>query len=1287
MPGRPFPARFSYIGWAGPRAADFPSREDAFQQLVGDGLTTQFGAQAHVVPTLGRDGGIDGWIDSDDPAVTVFEATVPAIVECKDHDDTLLQFQTNVQQGWRKVADKLRKQAEAGWPGAYQPWKVAVSYVYCVSSVLPSIQARTDLEQQIRAFFADLPKANRPPIQRVRVLDWQDLRAWLDRQPGVADRWLGVGLDLVIPLDTYIAGLTGFQGYLLQNELAFVPPPAAAPFHPQAVLHELAGTASQAGVLLVAAGGIGKTRTALETAKLAQQQGWRVLYALPGEPGIDAEMLAQAVLAGSGPTLVVSDYLDQAQRLDLGVVRRSLLPQALAKGIRLAFLATTRPGWMAADNHERDALFPRPVAVAPAEVQRDAIAARMIHAVAAGAIRVLGEAEVARVCGSRPILALFIARELQRQAKEGSLQVQDVTRVRGGDLLHWLRRRLAADGIEVKRPAAVLLPAEPEPHVTAAAAILGAVPLQTAELVAVATTTLARTAAGNAEATAHHLVNALDTLGWLEVRGPMQIAAHDVVVDEVLEQVLLDHARVRQLVLAAVLAQARTTSRVFGRFATALGRLSGQLDANRADALRQAAAIWLEREAPTLAATLAHDDPDEAAYATGAALAGPPWSTVMVEHWAVLLGPLLTANGSHPTMRHLHYMGLRTLPAGAAPTLVQAALVWLDAHPCLPVASFVVGPLLAREDLARVQTDAAVAAAQVWLGEHPKAAEAGFVVAPVLAREELAPVQKDAAVAAAQVWLGEHPKAAEAQFVLRPLLNRQDLAPVQKDAGVAAAQVWLGEHPKAAEARFVLRPLLSRQDLAPVQKDAGVAAAQVWLGEHPKTAEAGFVLAPLLARQDLAPVQKDAAVAAAQVWLGEHPKAAEAGFVLAPLLARQDLAPVQKDAAVAAVQVWLGEHPKTAEAQFVLRPLLSRQDLAPVQKDAAVAAVQVWLGEHPKAAEAGFVLAPLLARQDLSVDAAEAAIVSAIRWVDVHAATQDAEFVFRRLFRRIDLEPSRRSALALAAISRLRLVLADDEATFMLRALLGDRMLPSDVVAAVMPLALIWLDGHRGDAVSDFVFHGVLNNPAAKDEQWRPAASHALEWLRAHHGGNYTDRTLNALLKRPNLLQADEIAFITERTEVCQGPAEHVQRLRARLVRLGAAAGIGAGPEARRQKDTEWTSLTAALENAAVAPKDAVADRQHVARGVVAATDMSAKSPGAAGFAIAPLLAIATRTEAADLRRVVDLAKRLAADDRLTDRQALGIAHAIGRQVKAGTVRDEDVADLMETLGLFKQPV
>jgi hypothetical protein len=1173
MPGRPFPARFSYIGWAGPRAADFPSREDAFQQLVGDGLTTQFGAQAHVVPTLGRDGGIDGWIDSDDPAVTVFEATVPAIVECKDHDDTLLQFQTNVQQGWRKVADKLRKQAEAGWPGAYQPWKVAVSYVYCVSSVLPSIQARTDLEQQIRAFFADLPKANRPPIQRVRVLDWQDLRAWLDRQPGVADRWLGVGLDLVIPLDTYIAGLTGFQGYLLQNELAFVPPPAAAPFHPQAVLHELAGTASQAGVLLVAAGGIGKTRTALETAKLAQQQGWRVLYALPGEPGIDAEMLAQAVLAGSGPTLVVSDYLDQAQRLDLGVVRRSLLPQALAKGIRLAFLATTRPGWMAADNHERDALFPRPVAVAPAEVQRDAIAARMIHAVAAGAIRVLGEAEVARVCGSRPILALFIARELQRQAKEGSLQVQDVTRVRGGDLLHWLRRRLAADGIEVKRPAAVLLPAEPEPHVTAAAAILGAVPLQTAELVAVATTTLARTAAGNAEATAHHLVNALDTLGWLEVRGPMQIAAHDVVVDEVLEQVLLDHARVRQLVLAAVLAQARTTSRVFGRFATALGRLSGQLDANRADALRQAAAIWLEREAPTLAATLAHDDPDEAAYATGAALAGPPWSTVMVEHWAVLLGPLLTANGSHPTMRHLHYMGLRTLPAGAAPTLVQAALVWLDAHPCLPVASFVVGPLLAREDLARVQTDAAVAAAQVWLGEHPKAAEAGFVLAPLLARQDLAPVQKDAAVAAAQVWLGEHPKAAEAQFVLRPLLNRQDLAPVQKDAGVAAAQVWLGEHPKAAEARFVLRPLLSRQDLAPVQKDA------------------------------------------------------------------------------------------------------------------AVAAVQVWLGEHPKAAEAGFVLAPLLARQDLSVDAAEAAIVSAIRWVDVHAATQDAEFVFRRLFRRIDLEPSRRSALALAAISRLRLVLADDEATFMLRALLGDRMLPSDVVAAVMPLALIWLDGHRGDAVSDFVFHGVLNNPAAKDEQWRPAASHALEWLRAHHGGNYTDRTLNALLKRPNLLQADEIAFITERTEVCQGPAEHVQRLRARLVRLGAAAGIGAGPEARRQKDTEWTSLTAALENAAVAPKDAVADRQHVARGVVAATDMSAKSPGAAGFAIAPLLAIATRTEAADLRRVVDLAKRLAADDRLTDRQALGIAHAIGRQVKAGTVRDEDVADLMETLGLFKQPV
>lgn len=53
----------------------------------------------------------------------------------------------------------------------------------------------------------------------------------------------------------------------------------------------------------------------------AARDGWRVLYVLPGEPGVDVDMLAEVVLSSSGETLILSDYLDQAHRLDLGGIR------------------------------------------------------------------------------------------------------------------------------------------------------------------------------------------------------------------------------------------------------------------------------------------------------------------------------------------------------------------------------------------------------------------------------------------------------------------------------------------------------------------------------------------------------------------------------------------------------------------------------------------------------------------------------------------------------------------------------------------------------------------------------------------------------------------------------------------------------------------------------------------------------------------------------------------------------------------------------------------------------
>ncbi|MBU6401883.1 MAG: hypothetical protein KGS61_16325, partial [Verrucomicrobia bacterium] len=54
-----FPERFALEKLKGARATQLAKREDAFQQLVGDGLITVAGHRASVAPTKGQDGSID----------------------------------------------------------------------------------------------------------------------------------------------------------------------------------------------------------------------------------------------------------------------------------------------------------------------------------------------------------------------------------------------------------------------------------------------------------------------------------------------------------------------------------------------------------------------------------------------------------------------------------------------------------------------------------------------------------------------------------------------------------------------------------------------------------------------------------------------------------------------------------------------------------------------------------------------------------------------------------------------------------------------------------------------------------------------------------------------------------------------------------------------------------------------------------------------------------------------------------------------------------------------------
>lgn len=160
-----FTDKFEPDTWQGAKAKAAGAASDVFQQLLGDGLSVQFAALAHTGATAGKDGGIDAWVDTSAFAGGQFSGfEFPLIVECKHHDTALPALATNIAQGWGTVKEKLTRQAQAGWPGLYQPWPQARSYLYCISACFPHQKARDDFQNEIRAFFAALPAGQRPPI-------------------------------------------------------------------------------------------------------------------------------------------------------------------------------------------------------------------------------------------------------------------------------------------------------------------------------------------------------------------------------------------------------------------------------------------------------------------------------------------------------------------------------------------------------------------------------------------------------------------------------------------------------------------------------------------------------------------------------------------------------------------------------------------------------------------------------------------------------------------------------------------------------------------------------------------------------------------------------------------------------------------------------------------------------------------------------------------------------------------------------------------------------------------
>lgn len=1242
-------------------ASHHPDRADRFQQLAGALLLQQYGNDAHLSTTRGRDGSIDAFVESPTtPKATLADGlcarlATPVIVECKDHETSTNTF-TNVLQGWRAMEAKLLTQERNGWVGQFRPWLRSRSYVYCVSAQL-TLGQRDDLRSRIETFFFQtLPQPSRLPITEVRLVDWNDLRAQLNENGKLIDAWLGTRHTNITSHQELLRGFSGFRTLLRQDKLHFIELDTDSAFTPRRLYETLNHPDGPAGVVLVGAGGIGKSRTAIEVATLADEAGWRVLHIQPGEPAVSSEDIQTILSLDNNDTLLVFDYLEQAT-LDFQALTHRVLGAARIRGQRVRLLGTARPNTLRT-HHARDGLFER-VEMSIDGAQQSRLSQQLVHAVAPTAIATLGAEAITATCGHRPIIAVIIARDLERLAQRKRLSMEHLKLSPPGDLLARLRaqldsQRLAANSIS----SGGLLPDPPQPDLILAATVLATTPydeLSFAEAVSHAI------GGDNAIIRSQRIITHLRTLGWLDIMGGTLYSAHDVVADELLQRVFWDadsralHLQQFQQLLAPLL----SSSRLLGRFAVAFSRLQPGLFR---DAVAAASAQWLVDHARELGNCWALASTDESAYALGATLEFPEWAAKLISHWNVFIQPWLDQHSGQLAARHLLYRGLKSLPAGARQPLMVSADHWLKSHHLRIEAGFVLAPLLEHDDLGALAANA-IQFAIDWLDYHVHARapeSSAFVLKPLLERTDLA-ANAPIAVKLAMAWLDHGSRISTFQnahlptagslertdargFVLKPLLERNDLgahAPVAIEVAVA----WLNREGGAGSvkaAQFVFNPLLRRHDLG-THAHAAIEIAMHWLnheGRARDSEDAAYVLVGLAGRDDLGS-RAPAVINLSMGWLHHTDRARIspwAEYLLDTLLKRNDLNLHSADLINLAMD-WLNyeDRTRTTEAtRFILTTLLRRNDLG-ARADEGIDLALRWLNHENRARcleSAHFVITRLVERIDLG-DRAPLVIGMAQDWLDHEDRARRAgsgEFIFSRLLKRKDLTLKQREKTRLQTIEWLSLFPDSDECSFSLAALLADRHSKNEE-HRVLAFALNWLETRYVEADSEFVLKRLLRCHSLNDEQWCRSVRYASSWLASHAGHREYPYVLSDTLLRGHCLETEQREHLLgEARALLDAPSLLPDGFYDMLRRRLQAVTHG--------KAIQGTN-TLVSELQLLASSTSIPDKLKLQEGLEAVQlNLSIDKPARAGFYIPSLLALSHRTDDTALREsILEVAK------------------------------------------------
>ncbi|MET8742223.1 hypothetical protein [Streptomyces sp. NPDC004728] len=946
-------------------------------------------------------------------------------------------------------------------------------------------------------------------------------------------------LPSVIAQERFVRGLGGFERNLTPECLPYVSPGQDHETERSQLFRRL-HESDDRGVLLIGAAGTGKTRTVLEVGRLALDEGWRVLHLRPsGKEDVTTEIIHQ-VLAEDTPALVVMDYLnhyfrknDDNPRLDLTALRHQLLPEARHKGIKVALLATARPGWLRKTNEiHLYELFDEVDLRQDDEFQRQ-VAEQALTRMAPTAIDRFGMDRMWEICGHRPIIALLVAREVERRVDAGSLR--DLSGLRAsGELSTWLRSRLEEDDLavmqseETRHGGTAFQRVSASELLVAATAAATACPQEYAEVVATAKAALPQAPEDTPEA--EEVVETLLDLGWLQHEGPgdMLATAHDIVCDQLIESVILplgsrrpDRQRALSLLSGSLI-----SPRTLGRYATNLARLMNDLAVQPRDSVAELLDRWFADNSSTIGDVMRRDA-DAGSYALGALVYGPPWSQAAVRNWQEIAGPWLEEYGDQAVARHLLHSGLSRLPADSAAQLVPAALFWLEKYGWRQDASYVLGPLLSRTELP-AELSPSLENAVGWLNLHSKSPEAHFVLSALLARSDLTAHQARKAVSAALRWCEASMAARQTGAVLHSLLGREDLTDAEVRRAIAGAYIWVGHNITLESSSKVLAALLNYANLPCEEFRYAAMLALEWLEHHGDTRRASWVLHPVLDMQAAGKPQIRQAVTYAVGWLRVHAPEKEADFLIGRLLERDDLAPEERGLVVGFAGRWLEAHASEEHADFLIGRLLERDDLAPEERELVMGFGDRWLDAHATQEAASFILTKMLIRRDLTDEQARLAIGQAMSWLELHGHEKTAGFVLQHILKRKEIPAYEVSRVTTFANDWLSQYSEAEDASYVLPALLARPDLTDERADQAVASAMSWLRVHGLLDTADHVLQQLLLRGDLPPARVRSAVFRTAQWLEHYREERSAGYLLGALLARDDLTAEEAAAGVRE---------------------------------------------------------------------------------------------------------------------------------------------------------------